>query len=331
MDRESLKISFLENCNLKNAERIKLKSDASFRRYERLFANDQSYILMDAPPEHEETLPFIKVAKFLKDHELSAPSILESDSKHGFILLEDFGDESFNNILSGKSSLANELTETKIYERAVDCLIHLHKIPSTKIEIPDYTDEILLKESNQFIDWYLTTLNEENLSEDQKQEFNFLLSELFKYTKIFPDVVVLRDYHADNLMWLEHQIAYRKVGLLDFQDALVGSITYDLVSLLEDARRDVPLAIAESMINHYLKAFPQISRKDFNLVYSILGIQRNLKIVGFCARQAVKHKNPFYLSLLPRIWQYINNDLKHPKLLPLKKWLAKAVPNQIRE
>lgn len=331
MVRESLKLEFLHNCNLKDAQRVKLKNDASFRRYERIIDNDKSFILMDAPIEHEETLPFINIANFLKNSNLSAPEILNSNSEHGFILLEDFGDESFNNILSGKSPLSNELGEDKIYERAVDCLIHLHKIPSTKISIPEYTDEIYLRESNQFIDWYVSTLNGEILSEDQKQEFNYILKELLDKTKISPDVVVLRDYHADNLMWLTDRVAHNKVGILDFQDALMGSITYDLVSLLEDARRDVNTALAENMINHYLKAFPQLSRKDFHLAYTILGIQRNLKIVGFCARQAVHNKNPFYLSLLPRVWRYINNDLKHPSLLHLKKWLVKAVPSQIRE
>lgn len=331
MGRESLKLEFLNNCNLKDAQRIKLKSDASFRRYERIIDKDKSFILMDAPPEHEETLPFINIANFLKNNEFSAPEIIKSNSDHGFILLEDFGDESFNNILSGKSLLSAELSENKIYEKAVDCLINLHKISLTNISIPYYDDAILLKESNQFIDWYVSTLNGEILSEDNKKEFNLILKDLLQSARIFPDVIVLRDYHADNLMWLSDRTAYRKVGILDFQDAVIGSITYDLVSLLEDARRDVNSTLSEHMINHYLKAFPNLSRKDFNLAYAVLGVQRNLKIVGFCARQAVKHKNPFYLSLLPRVWRYINNDLKHPSLLHLKKWLIKVVPSQIRE
>lgn len=331
MDREALKLDFLKYCNLENAQRIKLKSDASFRRYERIIDRNKRYILMDAPPEHEQTLPFINVAKFLKEHGLSAPEIIKNNSIDGFILLEDFGDESFNNIFSGNSKLSDEVTEIEAYKRAVDCLIHLHQVHPSKISIPDYTNEIYLRESNQFIEWYVHTLNGETLSLDRQEEFNSLLTKLLELTKGFADVVVLRDYHADNLMWLEDRTSYRKVGLLDFQDALIGSVGYDLVSLLEDARRDVPSQLAEEMINHYLKAFPSLLKKDFSLIYSILGVQRNLKIVGFCARQAIKHKNPFYLSLLPRVWRYINNDLKHPKLTELKQWLIKALPNQIKE
>lgn len=178
MVREQLKDNFLKQCELNNAQRIKLKSDASFRRYERILDGNQSYILMDAPPEHEETIPFINVAKFLKDADLSAPIILNNNSEHGFILLEDFGDESFNNILSGKSSLSGEISEKRLYERAIDCLIHLHKIDSIKIDIPSYTDEIYLRESNQFIDWFVSTLNEANLAQEMREEFNHLLLEI---------------------------------------------------------------------------------------------------------------------------------------------------------
>jgi N-acetylmuramate 1-kinase len=142
--------------------------------------------------------------------------------------------------------------------------------------------------------------------------------------------VVLRDFHVDNLMFLENRSGIKKVGLLDFQDAVVGSAAYDIVSLLEDARRDVSPQLADHLISRYLKSFPKIHRKDFQAAYSIFGIQRNLKIIGFCAAQAAKHKNPYYLSLLPRVWRYINQDLKHPLLLPMKNWLIKVLPAQMK-
>lgn len=326
LEREQLKLDFLKSCNLNNVERIKLKADASNRRYERIIASeDKSFILMDAPPEKEETIPFMKMANFLKENDFSAPLILESDSDKGFILLEDFGDDSFNNILLGKSNLSSTLSEEKIYEKAIDVLINLHGIQAPKISLPHYSEDLLIKESNQFIDWYVATLNGQSLESELKEEFNFILKQLFLVTKIYPDVVVLRDYHVDNLMWLNDRVSYRKVGLLDFQDAVIGSPIYDLISLLEDARRDVSPQLTEHMINRYLKAHPNYSRKDFNMVYAILAIQRNLKIAGFCARQAASNKNPFYLTLLPRVWGYINNDLKHPLLHPLKNWLSKVV------
>jgi N-acetylmuramate 1-kinase len=329
--RESLKEEFLNSSDLKNAKIIKLKNDASHRRYERIIIdNKKSFILMDAPPEKEKTLPFIKIANFLRKNDLSAPEIIKADSENGFLLLEDFGDEVFNTILSGKSHLSPELNEDRIYKKAIDTLIYLHKIPTSSISIPSYEDSMLIKESNLFIDWYVATLNGETLSKEVKEEFNLIMKHLLSTAKIFSDVVVLRDYHAENLIWLDNRIAHRKVGILDFQDAVLGSPAYDLASLLEDARRDVNPVLADSMITHYLKAFPTYSRKDFNIAYTIFAVQRNLKIVGIFARQAAKYKNPYYLSLLPRVWRYINHDLKHPLLLPLKNWLTKIVPTQMK-
>ena len=328
--RNEIKTDFLNKQKLGPIDIIKLKNDASFRSYERIITSNGSFILMDAPPEKEQTLPFIKVANFLRDSDLSAPEIIAQDSNNGFLLLEDFGNESFNNIFSGKSSLSNEISEDRIYEKAIDALIYLHKLPSPSIALSNYDDVTLLKESNLFLDWYVSILNGETLSKDTQEEFNLILKHLLSLSKLFPNVVVLRDYHADNLIWLNERIAHRKVGLLDFQDAVIGSPIYDLVSLLEDARRDVSPALADAMIKRYLQAFPNYSRKDFNTAYAILGLQRNLKIVGIFARQAAKHKNPSYLSMLPRVWRYIHNDLKHPLLLPFKQWLTKVVPTQMK-
>ncbi len=326
--REALKLAFLNNYNLLN--RVKLKSDASFRSYERITTDKGDFILMDAPPEKEKTLPFVKMANFLRSCELSAPEVISQDNENGFLLLEDFGNESFNHILSGRSSLSDTLNEERIYEKAIDALIYLHKISASSVSLPHYDDLTLLKESNQFIDWYVAVLNGEILGKEMKEEFNLILKHLLSASKLFGDVVVLRDYHVDNLMWLDDRIAFRKVGLLDFQDAVIGSPIYDLVSLLEDARRDVSATLADAMINRYLRAFPNYSRKDFNVAYSILGVQRNLKIIGIFARQAAKYKNPSYLSMLPRVWRYIHHELRHPLLLPLKNWLTKVVPTQMK-
>lgn len=328
-ERELLKKSFLNEQNFKSLERKKLKNDASFRSYERLITDRGTFILMDAPPAKEETLPFVRMSEFLRKNDLSAPEVLAQDTENGFLLLEDFGNESFNNILNGNSVLTETLTEERIYEKAIDALIYLHKLPTIDIDLPEYSDALLLKESNLFIDWYVSVLNGESSTKEIKEEFNLIIKHLMALSKRFGEVVVLRDYHADNLMWLDERIAFRKVGMLDFQDAVIGSPIYDLVSLLEDARRDVSPSLADKMIKRYLKAFPTYSRKDFNVTYAALGVQRNLKIIGIFARQAAKYKNPSYLSMLPRIWRYIHNDLKHPQLLPLKQWLTKIVPSQM--
>ncbi len=330
-DRESAKIIFLDNANLGKIQRVKLKNDASYRQYERIMTNDgKSIIFMDAPPEKEKIAPFIQVANFLHKNDFSAPKIILSDLQNGFMLLEDFGDDSYSKILNGKSEALSHLSENALYEKAIDNLINLHKIPTDSSIFNNYDEVSLVKESNLFIEWYVSILNGEIISKETQEEFNHILKHLLSSVKVFSKVLVLRDYHADNLMWLDDRHNHRKTGLLDFQDAVLGSPAYDLVSLLEDARRDVSPALAEAMINRYLQAFPNYSRKEFNAAYSILGIQRNLKIVGIFTRQASKNKNPAYLSMLPRVWRHINNDLKHPLLLPLKSWLTKVVPTQMK-
>lgn len=329
-DRESAKIAFLSNANLGKTQRTKLKNDASYRKYERIINNNgKSFIFMDAPPEKEKIAPFIKVANFLHKYDFSAPEIITYDIPNGFMLLEDFGDNSYNKILSARSEALSHLNENILYEKAIDNLINLHKTPNDS-SFNNYDEASLLKESNLFIEWYVSILNGEIIRKEVQEEFNHILKHLLSSVKVFNKVMVLRDYHADNLMWLDDRHNHRKTGLLDFQDAVLGSPVYDLVSLLEDARRDVSTTLAEAMVNRYLQAFPNYSRKEFNAAYSIYGIQRNLKIVGIFTRQASKNKNPAYLSMLPRIWRHINNDLKHPLLLPLKNWLTKIVPTQMK-
>lgn len=328
--RESAKKTFLENNDLGIEERIKLKNDASHRTYERLkLKSGKSIILMDAPPEKEKITDFIEISHFLRQNNFSAPEVLAKDIENGFMLLEDFGDDSYSRILKNKEQYSH-LDESFLYEKAIDNLIELHKIPTDSISLNKYDSITLIKESNLFIEWYLSVLNGENIRKEQKEEFNLILKHLLLSTKSFSESIVLRDYHADNLLWLDDRSGIRKTGLLDFQDAVIGSPIYDIVSLLEDARRDVSPAIVEKMINRYLKAFPNYSRKDFNAAYAIFGIQRNLKIIGIFTRQAAKNKNPHYLSFLPRVWGHVNNDLKHPLLLPLKNWLSAIIPTQLR-
>ena len=333
MDRAKLKTDFLHHNKIKYNQSIALRKDASYRQYERLIQNDgSSFILMDAPPEKEKVEPFIHVANLLLKNHLSAPKIIHSDIKNGFLLLEDFGDSSFTNILAGKTEL-NNLTEMEIYEQAVDALIHLHKSSHEASNLDPYNEAMLIQESTRFITHYLPVSNGRRISKTDQDEFIIILKHLLRSAKtsVPINVITLRDYHADNLMWLNNRDGINKVGMLDFQDAVIGSPVYDLVSLLEDARRDVNFEVVEKMIDRYLKSFPHYSRKHFAAAYAILGIQRNLKIVGIFARQASVYRNSHYLTYLPRVWRHINHNLKHPLLLPLKQWLLKIIPSQIRD
>lgn len=328
-DRDNQISSFIKK-NIDSYSINKLKKDASYRQYYRIFGVEKNLILMDAPPEKENVVSFIKMTKFLLANDFSVPQIISEDIENGFLLLEDFGDELFNKILSGQSEFSSELDEEFVYRKAIDVLIKLHQIPSTSASLEEYDENKLINESMHFLNWYVEILNGESVNNSLKEEFSQLLSELIANLKSFKNVVVLRDYHADNLIWLNERIGHRKVGLLDYQDALIGSPIYDIVSLLEDARRDVSIDLATKMVTRYLQAFPDITQKDFQSAYAILGLQRNLKIIGLFSRQASLHQNHNYLKYLPRVWRYVNEDLKHPLLLPIKNWLKRIVPNQIR-
>ena len=329
--RNELKKEFLLNSNLINIERIKLKKDASHRQYERIIkSNGDTLIFMDAPPDKEKVFPFINVANFLLKNNLSAPEIIVSDIENGFLILEDFGEASYSSIMSSAKIGLYEVDEMLIYNKAIDALIHLHNSSYHDSDLEHYNEEMLLSEAMRFIEFYIEVLNNEKISQSLKDEYILIWRDLLPIANLFNNVVVLRDYHADNLMWLEDRTGIRKVGLLDFQDAVIGSPAYDLVSLLEDARRDVNEKVVEKMISRYLNAFPDYSRKEFMAVYSILAAQRNLKIIGIFARLAAVDNNKYYLTLLPRVWGHLNNNLKHPLLLPLKKWLNKVVPMQMK-
>ena len=311
--RNELKKEFLLNNDLINIERIQLKKDASHRQYERIIKSDRStLIFMDAPPDKEKVIPFINVANFLLKNNLSAPEVIVSDIDNGFLILEDFGDNSYSNVMSSTKKDLYEVDEMMMYNKAIDTLIHLHKSSYHDSNLELYDKEMLLSESMRFIEFYIEVLNGESISKSLKEEYISIWNHLLPLISIFNNVVVLRDYHADNLMWLEDRVGVRKVGILDFQDAVIVSPAYDLVSLLEDARRDVDEKLAENMIQRYLNAFPEYSRKEFMAVYSILAAQRNLKIIGVFARLASVYNNKFYLTLLPRVWRHLSNDLKHP-------------------
>ncbi len=307
-----------------------IAGDASFRRYARLELGGKRAIVMDAPPGKEDIRPFVTVANYLRRHGLSAPDIIAADEGLGFMLLEDLGDSSYSKMLVGKGEEGSR-TEMALYEQAIDVLISLHNQPVAE-NLPHYDEALLLREAGLLLEWYFPVLNGERLSAKLEAEYYHLWQQLIKHLNALPQVVVLRDYHADNLMWLPERVGVKKVGLLDFQDAVIGSPAYDMVSLLEDARRDVGEDTVAAMINRYLAAMPATARKDFLASYAILGAQRNCKIIGIFTRLSARDGKASYLKLLPRVWRHVMHDVKHPLLTPLKQWLMKVeVLNAYRE
>ncbi len=331
-NREALIVAFLEESGLSHCKRDKIPGDASFRCYERITHNGKKLILMDAPPPQEDVRPFVKIDAYLRSLSLSAPEIIASDEENGFLLLEDFGNDSFTKILNGNSSLSSQYNEESLYKNAIDALIRLQKATHFPDELAPYNEPILKREILLFIDWYLPFIGLYNKGSIDilREEFLEIWATLYPRTYAQKPVTVYRDFHADNLMWINENSGIAAVGLLDFQDALLGSPAYDLVSLLEDARRDVSAKTQSKMLDYFIEQSDIIDVEAFKTTYAVLGAQRNSKIIGIFCRLAIRDKKSRYLSYLPRVWNHLENDLSHPALAELKTWIDRIAPKDKR-
>ena len=322
IERSETIADFLAATGWSEAARQPLPGDASFRRYVRLVRGPERVMLMDALPPQENVRPFLAVARLLHRLGLSAPRILAEDVAAGLLLLEDFGDDTYTRLLAAGAA------ERPLYELAVDLLIALNRkfSPALAPDLPPYDDERLLAEALLLVDWYLPAITGAATDPALRADYISLWRGLFALARGVPDTVVLRDYHVDNLMRLAGRPGIAGVGLLDFQDAVLGPSAYDLVSLLGDARRDVSPALAAEMRERFLAAFPVLDRRAFLRSYAVLGAQRNCKIVGIFTRLCVRDRKPAYLAHIPRVWRLIEDDLAHPALAPLARWLERTIP-----
>lgn len=326
LQRHEQQIVFLEAAGWQDTERTAIAGDASARSYERLTkSNGQTAVLMDAPPEHENgTEAFIRISEYLRDCGLSAPRIYHQDLEHGFLLLEDFGSHPYGEYLNSHPS-----QEYNCYQEAVNALVILQKSSNVE-DIQCYSDDQYFEELQQFIDWYMPVITGETMPLEQQAEFQALWLSLCSLLRQLNPVTVLRDYHSPNLLWLGNKKGVQRVGIIDFQDALIGSPAYDVVSLLEDARRDVSESLADELCAYYLQQRPSLPKEDFLASYAILGAQRNLKILGFAARKYFNHQDDRYLHLIPRMWMYLERDLSHSVMRSIKKWVDRVIPNEKR-
>jgi hypothetical protein len=321
-ERDAAIAAFLQRAGWGAARRRKLAGDASFRRYDRLQMDGTTAVLMDAPPPQEDVRPFLRVARLLQGLGLSAPRILAEDVAAGLLLLEDFGDMTYTRLLIEGAD------EDCLYQLAVDLLVALHGAPPPNADsgIPPYDDGRLLTEAGLLVDWYLPAISGEPTLPALREEYLEIWRGVLPVARAVPERLVLRDFHVDNLMLLNERDGVAACGLLDFQDAVVGPVTYDLVSLLEDARRDVPPALAAAMTERYLAAFPALDGAAFAASYSVMGAQRNAKIVGIFTRLCVRDGKPHYLHHIPRVWRLLEQDLRHNALAPVKAWLDRHIP-----
>ncbi|NOX73403.1 MAG: phosphotransferase [Alphaproteobacteria bacterium] len=320
-DRGQIIAGFLAAAGWQGAKRSPLAGDASARRYERLTreGTGQQAVLMDAPPESGEAIePFLQVARFLVAAGFSAPEIYAWDIANGLILMEDLGDNLYARVCARSPAL-----EGQLYEAAIDALCALHKLPPP--DLPDYGQATYLREARLLVDWYLPVASGKVCSEGMLAAFDGLIGAACGQVETGHKTCVLRDYHAENLLWLPDRKGIAKVGQLDFQDALLGHPAYDLVSLLEDARRDTSAELRAAMIARYLDQ-SGAELASFRQAYAVLGAQRNLKIIGIFARLCLRDGKPDYINLIPRVWAHAERDLQHPVLADLKAFMDRYVP-----
>jgi N-acetylmuramate 1-kinase len=317
---------FLDANGWRGVDPAPLSADASFRTYYRLADRGRGAVLMDAPPTQEEIGPYVAVAALLRRLGFSAPEVMAEDRDDGFLLIEDFGDDTYTRLL------ARGADEEALYCLAVDTLVALQRAVAEDgiPDLPPYDEARLLAEAGLLVDWYYPAAVGKRLEEAAREEYLALWQGALREAAASPPTLVLRDYHVDNLMLLADRPGVRGCGLLDFQDAVVGHPAYDLVSLIEDARRDVPAALRESAAERYLAAFPGLDRALFRRAAAILAAQRNAKIIGIFTRLWRRDGKPGYLPHIPRVWRLLDEDLREPALGPIARWLDRHLPPEMR-
>ena len=308
---------FLAGAGWSGAEIEPLAGDASFRRYFRIRRGEKTAMLMDAPPPNEDPGPFLRAAKWLDANGLRAPHILAENGARGLVLLEDFGEVRMREYVDQWPA-----DEREIYTAAIDALIELHRLPPGPFL--DYSMSEYLREARLFTEWYCPAQGLRVDGAGYVAAWEKVLGEMLPRQR--PGVTVLRDYHAENIMLLG---SLRNQGLLDFQDALAGHPAYDLVSLLQDARRDVSPELEAEMFDYYVAQTG--SGSDFLGDYARLGAQRNAKIVGIFVRLWRRDGKPKYLGYIPRVWAALERDLTHPALAPVAQWFDANIRVGLRE
>jgi N-acetylmuramate 1-kinase len=341
--------SFLDESGFGEAHRLRMVGDASTRIFERLRLNDQTAVLMNAPrrPDGppvrdgkpysaiahlaEDIVPYVALSAGLRDTGLAAPEILHADLDHGLLIMEDLGDD---RIVVGDPPAPIE----ERYATAVDLLASLHgrdlpeMLPAAShldYRLPPYDLPAFLIEAELLLDWYLVRA-EAVASDNARKTFVRLWSEALAPAIEAPRSWVLRDYHSPNLLWLPERDSIARIGVLDFQDALIGPAAYDVASLLQDARVDVPEAMEVTLLSRYVRARrnedPDFDAAAFTHLYATLAAQRTTKILGIFARLDRRDGKPQYLRHMPRLWNYLRRSLAHPALAALQAWYAANVP-----
>ena len=358
MSRETEIVEFLKEAGWETAQRVAVPGDASTRRYERLTLDGEKAVLMDAPKGAEapsepegasvaerqalgynalarlagpDPEAFACIANELAKRGFSAPKIIAADMARGFMLLEDLGDDLYARVIANDPAKEREL-----YEAAIDTLAAIYRstFPAKMVfqgeiwRVRDYDGAALQSEADLFLDWYAKDFGHD-IQGEAREAWHVIWAELFTCLDAHAPGLALRDFHAENIFWLPERQAVSRVGLIDFQDGLFAHPAYDLVSLIEDARRDVSPELAAPLLERFCERAGVKYDAAFQTAYAVMGAQRNAKILGIFARLAERDGKPHYRDLMPRVAAHFKGNLQDPKCADLKAWMATHVPEAL--
>ena len=352
-EREQLVTAFLEKAGWATAKREYLQGDASIRRYERLALNGVKAVLMDWPagPDApvdggvaaysklahlaEDVRPFVAVGTYLKSLGLRVPDIISSDLTHGFLLLEDIGTDDFGGVIDRGEGPQGEALDD-MYRACVDVLVALQgagapeALPvgdGTTHHVPAFDNGIYRNETALALDWYMPVVMGKEAETDLRAEYDALLTTLWPLIESGPRTLFLRDFHSPNILWQSTREGLERVGLIDYQDALIGSLAYDPVSFLQDARRDVPVEREKAMLTYYVAAMKELDAHfdadAFDAAYAVLGAERALRLMGLWPRLLKRDNKPHYLAHMARTQDYLRRNLAHPLLSDLSDFVER--------
>ncbi|MDC7682960.1 phosphotransferase [Asticcacaulis sp. BYS171W] len=348
MTREDLRVQFLQAAGLGDWRRDPLPGDASTRRYERLVHTDGSTLMLmdqapalesqpcppDATPAERKALgynasarlaagrieAFVGAATYLSEHGLSAPKLRDFDAQNGFLILEDLGDGLFARLIEGGEP------EAPLYLEAVAALAQLHRV-TPPVDVAGWPllayDALALKTGvDLFIEWYPKYDPSVALSASALAEWEALWAPLQARAAAEATVFIHRDYHAENLLWLRDRAGVARVGMIDFQDCLKGHPSWDLHSLLQDARRDVPPELEALCLDHYFTLRPEVDREAFMQNYTALAAMNEARILGIFARLIARDGKPRYEAFIPRMWGHLGRNLAAPGMAAVRDWFT---------
>lgn len=322
--REERRNAFMQKCGWGDATLEALPADASFRRYYRVVGGKHPALLMEDPvdrppvPPYVMVEPFVRIAAHLRDMGLSAPEIYEQDIENGLLLIEDFGNETYTRLLD------EGVDAKELYEPAIDVLVHLHKHDKRNdIQLPAYDDAMMTEEAMLLVDWYYPALTGKKPADEMRESWKEVWKRALAHLPQDQKTFVLRDYHVDNIMRLSGRDGFASCGLLDFQDGVIGQFSYDVMSLLEDARRDMDADLKQHLYDRYLTGMGDaLDREEFDFAFRVLAAQRHAKVLGIFVRLAVRDDKEHYLSYIPHVQKLLQETLRQPGMRILEEWFA---------